>query len=94
MKYDTLNSDYLSKNPTWHVEDSPWKAEQILKLIKGNKLDFTQICEVGCGVGDLIIGKAHKRAVISLVDRKSLYTLLRLAPSKEAPRVSEKISRA
>lgn len=54
MKYDTLNSDYLSKNPTWHVEDSPWKAEQILKLINRNKLDFTQICEVGCGVGEIL----------------------------------------
>lgn len=53
-----------------------------------------QQVRVGDFEGDLIIGKAHKGAVISLVDRKSLYTLLRLTPSKEAPRVSEKISRA
>lgn len=50
-----------------------------------------QQVRVGDFEGDLIIGKAHKGAVISLVDRKSLYTLLRVTASKEAPKVSEKI---
>ena len=45
---------------------------------------------VGDFEGDLIIGKAHKGAVISLVDPKSLSTLLSLTPSKEATRASEK----
>jgi IS30 family transposase len=58
-----------------------------------NQIHFVNL-HVGDFEGDLIIGKAHKGAVISLVNRKSLYPLLRLTPSKEAPRVSQKISRA
>ena len=53
-----------------------------------------QRVRVGDFEGDLIIGKAHKGAVINLVDRKSLYTLLRFTTTKEAPKVSEKILRA
>ncbi len=26
--------DYLENNPTWHLEDSTWKAEQILNIFK------------------------------------------------------------
>lgn len=54
MNYKTINSDYLKNNPSWHVEDSPWKAKQILKLIARNKLEFKTICEVGCGAGQII----------------------------------------
>ena len=53
-----------------------------------------QRVRIGDFEGDLIIGKAHKGAVISLVNRKSLYTLLRFTTTKEAPKVSEKILRA
>lgn len=41
--------------------------------------------------GDLIVGKAHKGAVISLTDRKSLFTLLRMIHNKESHLVSSKI---
>ncbi len=51
---------YLSKNESWHVEDSPWKATQIVKLINENdyELDITTIgtvCEVGCGAGEVLV---------------------------------------
>jgi hypothetical protein len=26
------SSEYLENNPTWHLEDSLWKARQILKI--------------------------------------------------------------
>lgn len=45
---------YLAKNPTWDVEDSPWKAENVIKLIKQNKIDSNSIAEVGCGVGEVL----------------------------------------
>ena len=32
------DGDYLSKNKDWHVEDSPWKASQIDKIIHRNNL--------------------------------------------------------
>lgn len=48
------DGDYISKNPDWHLEDSPWKAQQIDKIINRNKLDPTTICEVGCGAGEIL----------------------------------------
>jgi predicted TPR repeat methyltransferase len=52
--YLESNSEYLKKNPTWHVEDSPWKAKQILKIINNNKLTPKNIVEVGCGAGEIL----------------------------------------
>lgn len=52
---DLYNSgDYLKNRPTWHSEDSKWKAKKILKLIKRNSLKPTYITEVGCGVGEIL----------------------------------------
>ncbi|MBI5918958.1 MAG: class I SAM-dependent methyltransferase [Nitrosomonadales bacterium] len=45
---------YLEKNPTWDVEDSAWKAENVLKLLQRNKLAPTRIAEVGCGAGEIL----------------------------------------
>lgn len=48
------NGTYLSKNADWHVQDSSWKADQIGRIITRNKLDFSSICEIGCGAGEII----------------------------------------
>jgi cyclopropane fatty-acyl-phospholipid synthase-like methyltransferase len=45
---------YLRENPSWHVEDSPWKAHQIVKILEKNKLHPTTFCEVGCGAGEVL----------------------------------------
>lgn len=49
-----LNGDYLAKNPTWHVEYSPWKANNIAHLLEKNKLRPQTVCEVGCGAGAVL----------------------------------------
>jgi SAM-dependent methyltransferase len=49
-----MDGDYLSKNSDWHVEDSPWKAVQIDKIISRNSLSPNTICEVGCGAGEIL----------------------------------------
>jgi SAM-dependent methyltransferase len=55
MTVDIYTSgEYLALNPTWHAEDSPWKAEQILKMIRKNNLQPRSICEVGCGAGQIL----------------------------------------
>ncbi|MCI0645217.1 MAG: methyltransferase domain-containing protein [Chloroflexi bacterium] len=46
--------NYLEDNPSWHVEDSPWKAQQILKIIQKNHLTPKTVCEVGCGAGEIL----------------------------------------
>jgi len=57
MNTPSMYSDgsYLENNPTWHSEDSPWKAEQILKILKRNQLSPSSIGEVGCGAGEILV---------------------------------------
>ena len=45
---------YLELNPTWHAEDSPWKAKQVFEMIRRNNLQPNSICEVGCGAGEIL----------------------------------------
>jgi len=47
------SGEYLAKNPTWHIEDSSWKAMQIIRMIAQNHLAPKTICEVGCGAGEI-----------------------------------------
>lgn len=49
-----VNGDYLKVAPTWHVEESAWKAEQILRLMARNNIRPKTICDVGCGAGEVI----------------------------------------
>jgi len=49
------NGTYLENNPSWHVEDSPWKAANILKMIRNNNIDPNLVCEIGCGAGEILI---------------------------------------
>jgi len=48
------SSEYLKANPTWDVEDSPWKAKKISNLISHLRLPVKNICEVGCGAGGVL----------------------------------------
>ena len=58
--YSNDNSKYLQANPGWHVEDSPWKATQILKLIERNNLQPRTVVEIGCGAGE-ILNQLHQQ---------------------------------
>jgi len=49
------SKQYLNLNRTWHVEDSPWKAKQVLKLINRHNIKANTICEVGCGAGEILV---------------------------------------
>lgn len=46
--------EYIEKNPTWHLEYSPWKAKQITRIIEKNNLQPLSIAEVGCGAGEVL----------------------------------------
>ena len=48
------DGEYLAKTESWHVEDSPWKAQQILKMLRRNKLAPASIAEIGCGAGVIL----------------------------------------
>ena len=48
------SGEYLEKNPAWHVEESPWKAKQVLRMLAQSHLHPQTVCEVGCGVGEIL----------------------------------------
>lgn len=45
----------MELNPSWHAEDSPWKAEQIMRMLNRHPLELRSIAEVGCGVGGILV---------------------------------------
>src|SRR5947207_14566729 len=49
-----VDGEYLAKNPAWHVEESPWKARQILRMLQKNGVSPKTVCDVGCGVGEVL----------------------------------------
>ena len=48
------NGEYASANPTWHEEDSAWKAGHILRLLQQEGLEPATVCEIGCGAGGVL----------------------------------------
>jgi len=48
------SGDYIQKNPTWDIEDSPWKARLVLRAIAEADLTVSSFCEVGCGAGGVL----------------------------------------
>jgi len=50
---DSIYQDgrYLEQNPSWHMEESPFKVQQILRMMKKQNLLPNSICDVGCGGG-------------------------------------------
>lgn len=48
------DGSYLANNPTWHTEDSPWKASQIHKIMEANNVRPKTVCEIGCGAGEIL----------------------------------------
>lgn len=49
---------YADLNPSWHEEDSPWKARQIETILSNNAVAFDKACEVGCGTGEILFNLA------------------------------------
>ena len=48
------NKKYLESNPTWHIEDSPYKVDLILKAINRSGIQFENILDIGCGAGMVV----------------------------------------
>lgn len=48
------SGEYANKNQSFHIEDSPWKAQQILQMMQKHHLKVSSLCEVGCGAGGIL----------------------------------------
>src|SRR5271156_2978310 len=45
------DGSYLKNNPSWHIEESPFKVRQIHRMLKQKSLAPKTVCDVGCGAG-------------------------------------------
>lgn len=45
---------YLQKNPLWHADESPFKVNQILRMLAKHDLHPKTVAEVGCGAGEAL----------------------------------------
>ena len=63
-EYRYISPDYLERNPTWHVEDSPWKARLVTEVLQSQGLVPESICEVGTGAGGILaeLRRSYPRA--------------------------------
>ena len=45
---------YLKNNPTWHLDAACWKAACVCRILQRNHISPKTICDVGCGVGEML----------------------------------------
>lgn len=51
MKSVYIDGGYETRNPTWHLEDSAWKAAQVATILRSNAITPKSVVDIGCGVG-------------------------------------------
>jgi len=53
---ETIYTDgtYLRNNPDWHVDDSPWKAKHVARMLDRHGIVPQTVCEIGCGAGEIL----------------------------------------
>lgn len=51
---DYTDGTYLDQNPGWHVADSAWKVEQIVRILGRNHVNPLSVYDVGCGAGEVL----------------------------------------
>jgi SAM-dependent methyltransferase len=79
---------YLENNDDWHARESPWKAEQIKRILDKNHVAPATVCEVGCGAGQILIE-------LSRVMPETTFTGYELSPQAFAlssPKANERVS--
>lgn len=54
-----LDGEYAARNPSWDTEDSPWKAQQVLRMVQKHGIAAGRIAEIGCGAG-AVLQKLHE----------------------------------
>ena len=48
------DGSYLQLNPSWHIEDSSWKARQIQRMLDRHRLPLRRVADIGCGAGEVL----------------------------------------
>lgn len=84
-----VTGEYLSHNPSWHTEDSSWKAANILKAIAATGLKPARVCEIGCGAGE-VLSSVHRQMsdTIEFAGFDISPQALALAQDRQSPNLS------
>jgi SAM-dependent methyltransferase len=49
-----LGNEHAKENPNWHMEESPWKATQVIRMMRRHDIAPKTICDVGSGAGEVL----------------------------------------
>lgn len=82
---------YLRNNDSWHVEDSPWKANHIAAILARNAVNPKSICEVGCGAGEVLRQVSMKLPEAACVGYELSPQAFELCKTRESERVSYRL---
>lgn len=83
MKDIYNDGKYLEHNPNWHQEDSGYKAEKVMSILKDNNIKFETLAEIGCGAGEIlkILSENYKQVEVYGYDISS--DAIKIANRKE-----------
>ena len=81
-------SDYWEQNPTWDSEDSPWKADQIQRLLSRHDIPARTIAEVGCGAGGVLARLRESRPEADLYGFDIAPALAHFWPKHQQQRIT------
>ena len=83
-----INGEYFENNPTWDVEDSPWKAKIINSIMERNRIAVNELVEVGCGAGGILTSLAEKNPQIRTLRGYDISPqAIRLAEKRKSERI-------
>ena len=87
---ESIYSDgtYQEHNQSWHVEDSPWKAQQILRILQKNNVNPATVAEVGCGAGEILRQLSIELPDATFAGYEMSPQAIALCKSRELDRVS------
>lgn len=73
---ETIYTDgtYLRNNPGWHVDDSPWKAKHVARMLERHAIVPATVCEIGCGAGEIL------RSLSTLLERGTRFVGYDISP--------------
>jgi SAM-dependent methyltransferase len=49
-----LGDEHAKQNPNWHLEESLWKASQVIRMMRRHHIAPKTICDLGSGAGEVL----------------------------------------
>lgn len=81
------DGSYLQSNPGWHVEDSPWKAQQVMRMLEQHQIHPHTVAEIGCGAGEILKQLSLNLADSTFAGFDTSADAISLARTRESDRV-------